>query len=321
MHLLEPAWDSLKREFDAACSQSAQTGRGQTTRDLNQFLRRLAQYRTEAEWVSCVLDEAGRFAERLAVFSLDQQMLRLRGQQNLALPDDLSFPLHAAAAFVSVVETKDPVVSLRSPGEVGQQLSTPNASDRAHLFPVMNRSRVTAVIFADAGSVDIDGLELIAGIGSLVLRRQSNAGLHAQIAPAAPITGTHEQALESLWDGLQPARDFSPADGSTKRSSASLLPWAALNEQHRTLHLRARRFSRVTIAEMQLSRPGACRAGREQRNLYLFLKSELDKARDVYRKQFMTIPSMVDYLHVELVRTAAEGDELKLGAEYPGSLV
>jgi hypothetical protein len=305
MHLLEPAWDSLKREFDAACSQSAHEARGQTARNLNRFVRRLAHYRTEAEWVSCVLDEAGRFAERLAVFALDQQMLRLRGQQNLALPDDLSFSLHSAGAFVSAVETKDTVVSLRTPGEVGQQLSTPNEGDRAHLFPVMNGSRVTAVIFTDAGGVDIDSLELIAGIGSLVLSRQSNAGLHAQIAP-----------LQHVADKASTQTEPRP------RGSGPALPaWTSLNEQHRALHLHAQRFSRVTIAEMQLSRPEACRAGREQGNLYLFLKSELDKARDFYRKQFMTIPSMVDYLHLELVRTAAEGDELKLGAEYPGQLV
>jgi hypothetical protein len=72
---------------------------------------------------------------------------------------------------------------------------------------------------------------------------------------------------------------------------------------------------------MQLAKPQGCRAGREQSNLYLFLKPEIDKARETYRKQFMTIPSMVDYLHLELVNTAAEGDEMKLGAEYPGQLV
>ena len=72
---------------------------------------------------------------------------------------------------------------------------------------------------------------------------------------------------------------------------------------------------------MQLARPEACRAGREQRDLYLLLKSEIEQARETYRKQFMTIPSMVDYLHLALVQTPAEGDEVKLGAEYPGPLV
>jgi hypothetical protein len=111
------------------------------------------------------------------------------------------------------------------------------------------------------------------------------------------------------------------SNGRTEAPIPALPAWADLDEQQRTLHIRAQRFSRVTIAEMQLFRPEACRAGREQSNLYIFLKGELDKAREIYRKQFMTIPSMVDYLHLELVRTVAGGDELKLGADYPGQLV
>ena len=99
---------------------------------------------------------------------------------------------------------------------------------------------------------------------------------------------------------------------------AGRLPlWADLDESQRQLHIRARRFARVTVAEMQLSKPEACRAGREQGDLYLFLESEIDKAREIYSKQFRTISSMADYLHLELVRTAAGGDELKLGADYP----
>jgi hypothetical protein len=72
---------------------------------------------------------------------------------------------------------------------------------------------------------------------------------------------------------------------------------------------------------MQLAKPEACRAGREQSDLYLFLKNEIEKAREIYMRQFGTISSMADYLHLELVRTAAGGDETKLGADYPGQLV
>lgn len=315
MHLLEPAWESLKREFDAACSQSAHAVRSQMAHELNQFVRRLRQYRTEAEWVSGVLSEAAKFAERLGVFFLDQSMVRLRGQQNLGLPDVCVFPLSSAAAFASAVETKEPVVALRSPGEVGPQLSSLYASDRAHLFPVTNGARVAAVIFTDTKNVDIGGLELIAGIASLVLERQSNASLHGQIAPAP---GTANQTR--VENGRQPGPSASDDVRSFLTRSHALPTWATLNEQDRSLHLRAQRFSRVTVAEMQLSRPEACRAGRAAGNLYVFLRIELDKARDLYRKQFMVIPSMVDYLHLELVRSAAEGDDLKLGAEYPGQL-
>jgi hypothetical protein len=30
---------------------------------------------------------------------------------------------------------------------------------------------------------------------------------------------------------------------------------------------------------------------------------------------------MVDYLHMELVRATAEGEEQRLGADYPGQLI
>ena len=86
-------------------------------------------------------------------------------------------------------------------------------------------------------------------------------------------------------------------------------------------HLQAQRFARVTVAELQLAQPDACRGGREDGNLYLYLKRDLDGARERFRKRFMETPSMVDYLHMELVKTAAGGDPSKLGAEYPGALV
>lgn len=303
MHVLESAWESLKREFDAACAQSSQAARLATAHELNQLLRRLLQYQSEAEWVASVISGAGKFAGQFALFSVQGGELRLLGQQCLELPDDLSFPLASAAAFASAAETKDLVVALRSAGEVGPVLSSQNQFERAYLFPITNGARVAAVLFAaDDGQTDPHALELVAGLGSLVLKREANSTLHAQIAPAAS-TG--------------------PAvpNGHPKTSKFALPAWADLDERQRTLHIRAQRFSRVTVAEMQLFRPEACRAGREQANLYIFLKGELDKARENYRKQFMTIPSMVDYLHLELVRTVAEGDEIKLGADYPGQLV
>lgn len=311
MHVLESAWESLKREFDTACSQSAQAARLQTTNELNQFVRRLRQYQTEAEWIASILSGAAKFAGQFALFSLQDGELRLRGQQNLGFSDDLSFPLASAAAFKTAVESKDAVVALRSPGEVGAPLSTQSLQDRAHLFPITNGSRVSAVLFApDDGHIDTQALELIAGLGSLVLERQTNSSLHAQIAPAARPESHPASSPEPV-----------ASNGRGKTRTSALPAWADLNEQQRALHIRAQRFSRVTIAEMQLFRPEACRAGREQANLYIFLKAEIDKARDSYRKQFMTVPSMVDYLHLELVNTVAEGDELKLGADYPGQLV
>lgn len=303
MHLLEPAWEVLKREFDEGCSRSARAARSRTVQEFNQLVRRLRQYRNEGEWVSSVLAGAGDWVEQVALLALRDGVLRMRGRQNVNVPEDLSFPIESAAAFVSAVETRDPVTALRLPSEVGPALSTENAGDRAHIFPVSNGSRVVAFLFAgDTDETGVHALEFVANIASLVLERQSNSALHAHIAPAS-----------------EPVHEIQKPHGNSAREA--LPAWADLSEQERNLHIRAQRFSRVKVAEMQLARPDACRAGREQNNLYVFLRPELDKARDEYRRQFMSIPSMVDYLHIELVRTATGGDELKLGAEYPGQLV
>ncbi len=304
MHTLEPGWEELRPSFDAAPLQSARDARVQFVSELNSLLRRFRQYETEEEWVRLVLDGARPFAQQLALFSVQGESLHLRGQLNLSLPGDLSFPLQSAAAFRSVWITKDPVTALRTGTEVTEPLSAPLTAGRAHLLAIVNGTRVVAILFA--GGVeepDLDCLELVAGLASGALERQSNHGLHAQIAPVAPISA----ALE------KPAPDAAP--------TSSLPAWCDLEAAERQLHLRAQRFARVSVAELQLAKPDACRAGREQKDLYVFLAREIDRYREIYRRQFMTIPSMVDYLHLELVKTAGEGDASKLGADYPGPLL
>jgi hypothetical protein len=298
MHALDQAWDTIKRQFDSACTQAERAAQCRITNELNQFLRRLRQYQTQGEWTSAVLDAAARFAQRVALFELNNAMLSLRKQHQLHLPEDLSFPVGSGAAFSAAIQAKDPIVALRTPSEVTPALGSSGTSERAHVIPITNGTRVVAVLFATGeDDPDLSALELVAGIASAVLERRSNAALHSQIS-------TH--------------REIAAQEAPKNR----VLPtWADLREDQRGLHIRAQRFSRVAVAEMQLSRPEACRAGREQANLYVFLKQEIDKARESYRKQFVTIPSMVDYFHLELVQGAADGDELKLGADYPGQLV
>lgn len=300
MHVLESAWEDVRRTCDAACLRSARDARLQLVSELNLLLRRFRQYETAAEWVRLVLDGARPFARELALFSIENEVLHLKGQVNLTLPETLSFPLATAAAFQSASATKDPVTALRTPAEVTAALSVSAIAERAHLLPIVNGSRVAAILFvAGNEEADLNALELITGLASSVLERLSNIALHAQIAAA-------------------------PAPGKTSavaQTNAQFPAWARLADQECQLHIRARRFSRIAVAELQLARPDACRAGREQGDLYVFLAKEIDRSREIYRRQFMTIPSMVDYLHLELVRSAAGGDGSKLGADYPGQLL
>jgi hypothetical protein len=298
MHVLDSAWETLKREFESASQEKQIKARRQVTGELNRIFRRLRQYQSEEEWIGALRDGAALAARDFAIFTVGSGAARLRAQQGFALEQPLEIFLASANAFRSAVEACEPLVSLRRASEVGAALASGDPAARVHLFPISNSGRVVALVAAGDPELDADGLELVAGMASTVLERRANESIHTQIAPAKA-----------------PAQPFS---GKAVRPLPS---WAELSENDRRLHARAQRFARVAVAQMQLDRPEACRAGLEQSNLYMFLKPEIDKARENYAGQFMTIPSMVDYLHLELLNTMAEGDEQKLGAEYPGHLV
>ncbi len=323
MNFPDRAWEELKRELTSLSLQAEKTARSELTKELNQSIRRLRQYQGEREWSSALIDALARFTPQAAVFEVRNDLLVLRRQINLDLPEDLQFSVASAPAFQSAIDAKDAVVALRTPSEITEPLSRSNASGRAHLLPVMNGDRVVAVVFAaDDAQADLNGLELVVGVAAAVLERQSNREMHGQITPALKLTAAEASGLAPNQANEKPPETLRPPETPPQATRTRALPkWADLDEKGQTLHIRAQRFSRVTVAEMQISRPEACRAGREKGNLYLFLKNEIEAARNAFRTQFMVIPSMVDYLHMELVRVAADGDEKRLGADYPGQLI
>jgi hypothetical protein len=97
--------------------------------------------------------------------------------------------------------------------------------------------------------------------------------------------------------------------------------WTDLSKTEQEIHLRAQRFARTRTAELLLRRMDAVREGRASKNVYGKLKEEIEAGRDAFRREFFApCRSMVDYYHLELVRTLAKGDANVLGAGYPGPL-
>jgi hypothetical protein len=94
-----------------------------------------------------------------------------------------------------------------------------------------------------------------------------------------------------------------------------------LGKSDQAVHLRAQRFARSSVAQILLSKPEAIQRGRASSNLYATLKEEIDEGRDAFRRQFFeSCPSMVDYFHLEIVRTLAQDESRALGPDYPGPL-
>jgi hypothetical protein len=86
-------------------------------------------------------------------------------------------------------------------------------------------------------------------------------------------------------------------------------------------HLRAQRFARVRIAEIQLYHAAQVKSGRASGNLYGALSARIDAAREAYRQLFLTPAGGIpDYVHQELVKTLANDDAALLGPAYPGPM-
>ena len=263
--------------------------------ELNQLQRRFRQYEKEADWLHLIMEGAGNYARQSALFAVQGHELQLRAASHLDVAPDLRLAAATAAAFDAVIRSKETLTALRTSGEVGESLSSPGRV--AHLFPILNGARVVAILFAAGEEAEVDQLELIANMAAGALERRTNSALHSAITAA-------------------PAKAESPPPPQPRR----LPPWADLPAEQRAIHSQAARFARVTVAELQLLKPAACRAARENGDLYVLLNKEIDKARETYRQRFMVLPSMTDYFHKEMIVSILEGDGTKLGADYPGEL-
>jgi len=274
---------------------------------LNQAARRLRQADNEKEWAAVLADTAAGSCPRVAVFGVKGdalELLRLNrtetngGEQATRSPGHSRVPLAEASAFRSVIETGETVVALHNADELSapliQILPAPPGSKVA-LVPVVRGAEVVAVLYAENGkeTAELPLLELLAAL-----------------AGTAPPDGAEDAAdLVTIDDGK-------PAAGRTASAA-----WSELPQQEQEIHLRAQRFARVQTAQLRLYHSSAVSRGRAERNLYGALGKEIDAGREAFRKQFLTqCPSMVDYFHLELVRTLANDDESLLGPNYPGPL-
>jgi hypothetical protein len=120
-----------------------------------------------------------------------------------------------------------------------------------------------------------------------------------------------------------PAPELVQIAGATPAPAPRTRPtWESLPVEEQQLHLKAQRFARVQASQMRLQDAQVVLSGRAKRDVYGALQQRIDDTRTVFRERFFAAcPSMVDYLHLELVRTLAQDDADLLGKDYPGPLV
>jgi hypothetical protein len=90
-----------------------------------------------------------------------------------------------------------------------------------------------------------------------------------------------------------------------------------LSAEEQELHRRANRVAKVSMQDIKMLRPEQVRLGRENRDICVRLKDDIEKAHREYDRRFKPIMDHpVDYFYRWLVEILADGDPHALG-EYP----
>ena len=267
--------------------KAAADGRREVAERLNQASRRLRQSRSEEEVCATLSDSAARLATRVVLLRVGEGA----AGHSLAAGSGSAVPLEDAPAIAAAVSSADTMVAMCTPGELSAPVAAAlgvATSQRACIQTVRRRGQTVAVLCAV--SDETAALELLASIAGA--------------------------ALESLVP--------EPASGLSHLltiAQAAAPPPSAIAPADQPIYLRAQRFARVRVAEMRLRKPDAVLRGRASADLYTRLRLEIDAARGEFRLQFLApYPSMPDYLHLEVLRTLANGQAALLGADYPGPL-
>lgn len=102
-----------------------------------------------------------------------------------------------------------------------------------------------------------------------------------------------------------------PAGGQPAAGGSRYTP-GATNDQA------AQRLSRLLVSEIKLYNEKKIVDSRKNSNIYDVLKDTIEQSRKHYRERMgEAVDSMPDYFHQEIVKTLCEGDEDKLGVNYP----
>jgi hypothetical protein len=88
------------------------------------------------------------------------------------------------------------------------------------------------------------------------------------------------------------------------------------------LHAEAKRFARLLVSEIKLYNEHHVTEGRQNRDLYIRLKKDIDRSREMYEKRVSPhVSQKIDYFHDEIIRILGDNDPSTLGSDYPGPRV
>ena len=139
----------------------------------------------------------------------------------------------------------------------------------------------------------------------------------ASPAPVRPVPAMPEPmaaAPAAFSEALAPAPIPDPAE---VQGASHAFDVNRLTPEEQELHRRANRVAKVSMQDIKMLRPDQVRLGRENKDICIRLKDDIEKAHREYDRRFKPIMDHpVDYFYRWMVEILAEGDAAALG-EYP----
>jgi hypothetical protein len=277
---------------------------------LNQALRRLRQANGEEHILQALSESCAPYAQHAVVLVFENNQARCIASHDTEpgpVAFDIAFDIAAAPAVVTAIETRDPVIAMMTEAELSTTLMQKiglmrdgKSDQNAYLFPLSARHSVVAMLIAwgdtPVVSSTISTIELLC----------EAAGMR----------------LETLVPDPQFKNVPSAAETVPASAAADRLSWDTLSPEDQRLHLQAQRTARVRVAEMRLYNEQELRAGSDSGDIYGAMQTVIDPARQQFLQTYLAkSPTMVDYLHLEILHTLAHDDDRLLGNNYPGPMV
>jgi hypothetical protein len=136
----------------------------------------------------------------------------------------------------------------------------------------------------------------------------------------APSSQKQQPAPEPTFAAQPPVPEQIPVElDSTEAPLASSDEFDInrLTPEEQELHRRANRVAKVSMQDIKMLHPDQVKLGRENRDICIRLKDDIEKAHREYDRRFKPIMDHpVDYFYRWMVEILAEGDASALG-EYP----
>ena len=298
-------------------------------------LTRLLQAPNQMEILNVLLDVTQDMAPHAGLLVLRGGSFvgwQSRGIRDAAAFTRLSIPA-GEPMMTRLAQTRQPFPV--QPGELGAAFAT--AAGEIHLLPLLIRDRLAGVFCADTAGISsrVEALQAFTLAACLAVeatsqRKPVGAVVSQPLPPDAPAQrvapvseGVRAEQPLPAAPGAERAAAYTPPAARAQAASARAvpppgtvvpMPVSADSEEH----VKAKRFAKLLVEEIQLYNQAKVAEGRARRDLYDRLRSDIEKSRAAYQKRYGGVIRDADYFTDALIRILAANDRALLGSGFPG---